>query len=273
MDWFSQQLPVAQAALAGLFTWGMTAFGAASVVVLRTVGRRLFAGMLGLAAGIMLAASFFSLLLPALELATAGSLPPFVPVVLGFLAGGACIRGIDAILPHLHPRRGLREGPMTSWRRSTLLVTAITLHNLPEGLALGVAFGAVGAAADAGGTEAATLGAAVALTIGVGFHNLLEGATVAVPLRAEGHSRGRSFWYGQLSGAVEPIAAVFGAVAVATIGSLLPYALAFAAGAMIFVVVEEFIPESQSDVAHHDLATLALMVGFVLMMFLDTALA
>lgn len=272
MDWFSEQSVNAQVAMAGMFAWGMTALGAAAVVILRTVGIRLFAAMLGLAAGVMLAASFFSLLLPALELAGGGSAPPSMPVAIGFLVGGACLRGLDAVLPHVHPQRDLREGPQTSWRRSTLLVTAVTLHNLPEGLAIGVAFGAVIATQGAGNAETATLGAAVALTIGVGFHNLAEGAIVAVPLRAEGHSRRRAFWYGQLSGAVYPIAALSGALAVARAESLLPYALAFAAGAMVFVIVEELIPESQSDVSHHDLATLALMMGFVLMMYLDLSL-
>lgn len=272
MDILLAQSPVMQAAVAGLFVWAMTALGAATVVLLRTVGRRLFTALLGLAAGIMLAAAFFSLLLPALELAGQGGRSPVLPVVVGFLVGGACLRGVDAVLPHLHPRRGLHEGPRTAWRRSTLLVTAITLHNIPEGLALGVAFGAAAAVAGSGAVEGATLGAAVALTIGIGLHNVIEGATVAVPLRADGYSRARAFWYGQLSGVVEPIAAVLGALAVARIESLLPYALAFAAGAMVFVVVEEFIPESQSDVVHHDLATLALMVGFVLMMSLDLTL-
>jgi zinc transporter, ZIP family len=272
MEWFAEQSAVVQATVAGTFTWAMTAVGAASVAFFRAVGARLLAAMLGFAAGIMVAASFFSLLLPALELAELQGMRPLVPATVGFLVGGACIRGVDAVLPHLHPRRGLREGPRTSWRRSTLLVTALTLHNVPEGLAIGVAFGAVSAAQDLSSVQATSLGTAVALTIGIGFQNLPEGAAVAVPLRAGGFSRRRAFWYGQLSGIVEPIAAFLGALAVLATESLLPYALAFAAGSMIFVVVEELIPESQSEVAHHDLATLAFMVGFAMMMLLDIAL-
>jgi zinc transporter, ZIP family len=272
MDWFAEQSTVMQATLAGVFTWGLTAVGAASVGLVRSVSARLLASMLGLAAGIMVAASFFSLLLPALETAALQGASPLVPTTIGFLAGGVCIRGVDVVLPHLHPRRGLHEGPRTSWRRSTLLVTALTLHNIPEGLAIGVAFGAVSLSQDAGTVEAATLGTAVALTIGIGFQNIPEGAAVSVPLRAEGYSRARAFWYGQLSGVVEPIAALLGVIAVVVVEPLIPYALAFAAGAMIFVVVEELIPESQSDVSHHDLATLTFMVGFAIMMVLDVAL-
>jgi len=187
---------------------------------------------------------------------------------VGFLIGAAFLRGIDKVLPHLHLGFPIEEaeGIKTSWRRSTLLVLAITIHNIPEGLAVGVAFGAVSA-----GFPAATLPAAVALTIGIGIQNFPEGLAVSVPLRREGLTRFKSFWYGQLSGIVEPIAGVIGAVAVTLIRPILPYALSFAAGAMIFVVVEEVIPESQSS-GNSDIATVGAMIGFAVMMMLDVAL-
>lgn len=176
---------------------------------------------------------------------------------------------VDALLPHLHPRRELREGRDAPWRRTTLLVSAITLHNVPEGLAIGVAFGA---AASAELSASATLGGAVALALGIGIQNFPEGIAVSVPLRSDGLAPRRAFWYGQLSGAVEPPSAVLGAIAVLSIRPLLPYTLAFAAGAMIFVVIEELIPESQARVQHHDLATLGARGGFAVMMILDVAL-
>jgi ZIP family zinc transporter len=178
------------------------------------------------------------------------------------------LRGIDTILPHLHVGFPIEEaeGIKTTWQRSTLLILAITLHNIPEGLAVGVAFGAVVA-----GFPSATLAAAVALAIGIGIQNLPEGLAVSMPLRREGMSRLRSFWYGQLSGIVEPVAGVIGAAAVIFARPLLPYALSFAAGAMIFVVVEEVVPESQRG-GNADLATMGAMIGFTVMMILDVAL-
>jgi ZIP family zinc transporter len=263
--------PVLQALLATLFTWGMTAAGAALVFGTKNVPRRLLDAMLGFAAGVMIAASFWSLLAPAIDLAEGGSLPSWVPPVIGFLAGGVFLRLLDRALPHLHPGMKMSdaEGPHTSWRRSVLLVSAITLHNIPEGLAVGVAFGAVGAGIT-GGVPGATLGAAIALAVGIGLQNFPEGTAVAMPLRREGMSRGRSFFYGQLSGVVEPIAAVVGAAAVLFAQPILPYALAFAAGAMIFVVAEELIPEAKRG--SPDIAALSLMVGFAVMMTLDVAL-
>jgi ZIP family zinc transporter len=261
--------PTLQAFLATCFTWAMTAAGAALVFLSRDFSRRSLDAMLGFAAGVMIAASYWSLLAPAIALAEGGSLPAWVPAVIGFLAGGGFLWGIDKILPHLHlwQRTEEAEGIKTSWQRSVLLVLAITLHNIPEGLAVGVAFGAL-----ASGSTEATLGAAVALALGIGIQNFPEGTAVSMPLRREGLTRRRSFWYGQLSGVVEPVAAVVGALAVLVAEPLLPYALSFAAGAMIFVVVEELIPESQQG-GNTDLATMGAMVGFAVMMLLDVALS
>jgi ZIP family zinc transporter len=233
--------------------------------------QRLLDAMLGFAAGVMIAASFWSLLVPAIEIAGHQGLPGWLPAVVGFLLGGVCLRIADEFLPHLHlgHPRGEAEGLETAWRRTTLLVLAITLHNIPEGLAVGVAF--AGAAADMEIATGATLSAAIALAVGIAIQNFPEGVAVAMPLRREGVSAPKSFWYGQLSAAVEPIAAVAGAAAVLFVGSLLPYALAFAAGAMIYVVVEELIPESQQG-GHTDLATASTLVGFAVMMVLDVAL-
>lgn len=257
-----------QALLATCFTWMMTALGAASVFLIREMSRKVLDGMLGFAAGVMIAASYWSLLAPAIEMSEGKDLPAWFPPMVGFLAGGVFLRGVDRVLPHLHigfPREEA-EGIKTSWQRSTLLVLAITLHNIPEGLAVGVAFGSVAA-----GLPAASMGAAVALALGIGLQNFPEGIAVSVPLRREGMSRRKSFWYGQLSGMVEPIAGVIGAAAVLVSEPLLPYALSFAAGAMIFVVVEEVIPESQRG-GNTDLATLGAMLGFAAMMVLDVGL-
>ena len=262
--------PVVQALCGGLFTWALTAAGALPVLFAKRVNRKMFDGMLGFAAGVMIAASYWSLLAPAIEMAeNMGSLP-WLPAVVGFVAGAVVLRLVDFILPHLHP--GLAdhpekaEGVSTSWRRSTLLILAITLHNIPEGLAVGVAFGAT-----AYGIEGASIGAAIALTVGIGIQNFPEGLAVAMPLRREGLSRGRCLWYGQLSGVVEPVAAVIGAGLVILMRPILPYALAFAAGAMIFVVVEELIPEAQRE-GNEDIATMGVIAGFTVMMFLDVAL-
>jgi ZIP family zinc transporter len=260
--------PVAQALLATLFTWSVTALGAAWVFTTREVSRKMLDGMLGFTAGVMIAASFWSLLSPALEMAEGGMLPSWFPAVTGFLAGGVFLRGIDMVLPHLHlwSRTSEAEGIKTNWQRSILMVLAITLHNIPEGLAVGVAFGAA-----ASGVPSATVAGAVALAIGIGLQNFPEGMAVAVPLRREGMSRRKAFWYGQLSAAVEPIAGVIGALSVTVMRPILPYALSFAAGAMIFVVVEEVIPESHRG-NHADIATTGAMIGFAVMMLLDVAL-
>ena len=266
--WFLGLNPVAQALVATLFTWFLTALGAGLVFFFKTIRRKVLDGMLGFAAGVMIAASYWSLLAPAIEMAEEGSLPAWVPATVGFLMGGFFLWIIDKILPHLHLGFPMEEaeGIKTSWHRSVLLVLAITLHNIPEGLAVGVAFGAL-----ASDLSAASLAGAVALALGIGIQNFPEGAAVSVPLRREGFSRLKSFWYGQLSGVVEPIAGVLGALAVILIKPILPYALAFAAGAMIYVVVEEMIPESQLE-KNTDIATLGAMGGFAVMMTLDVAL-
>ena len=273
MDWLFNLNPILQALIATLFTWAVTAAGAALVFFSKRLNQKFLDASLGMAGGVMIAASFWSLLAPAIDMAEKsplyGPMWKWVPPLVGFLLGAVFLRVIDRILPHLHPSLREAEGPHTSWRRSTLLVLAITIHNIPEGLAVGVAFGA--AAGMTGAARTAQLGSALALAIGIGLQNFPEGMVVALPLRREGMSRLRSFWYGQLSAIVEPIAGVIGAFLVITMASVLPYALAFAAGAMIFVVAEELIPESQNK-GNVDLATMGLIVGFAIMMTLDVAL-
>jgi ZIP family zinc transporter len=271
IDWLGGFDPIIQALLAGSFTWAVTAVGASLVFFTRRLNDALLDAMLGFAAGVMIAASFWSLLVPAIDMAAAAGGTEWLPAAVGFLAGGVFLRVADQFLPHLHPRLRMEqaEGPPTAWRRATLLVLAITLHNVPEGLAVGVAFAAAAQHLDIAG--GATLGGAIALAIGIGLQNFPEGIAVAMPLRREGVRPRKAFWYGQLSAAVEPVAAVTGAAAVLLIGAILPYALAFAAGAMIYVVVEELIPESQSG-GNTDLATTATMAGFAIMMVLDVAL-
>lgn len=259
--------PVLLALLATTYTYAVTALGAGMVFFFKSINRKILNSMLGFAAGIMIAASFWSLLKPAIEMAEELKLTPWVPAVVGFLAGGLFILLIDKLLPHLHLglAREKAEGIKTTWQRSILLVMAITLHNIPEGLAVGVAFGALANNPDQG-----ILAGAIALAIGIGLQNFPEGAAVSIPLRREGFSRKKSFFYGQLSGIVEPVAGVFGAYMVLIIKPLLPYALSFAAGAMIFVVVEELIPESQAG-DETDLSTIGAMMGFATMMLLDVS--
>lgn len=267
MDSLLQYNPVLLALGATLFTWFVTALGASMVFFFKTINKKILNSMLGFAAGVMIAASFWSLLKPAIEMAGANGEIPWVPAVVGFLAGGAFLLMIDKILPHLHMglARDKAEGIKTQWQRSVLLVLAITLHNIPEGLAVGVVFGALANNPDTG-----MLAGAIALAIGIGLQNFPEGAAVSIPLRREGFSRRKAFHYGQLSGIVEPIAGVLGAFLVLSITPILPYALSFAAGAMMFVVVEELIPESQSG-NETDLSTIGAMVGFATMMLLDVA--
>jgi ZIP family zinc transporter len=268
LDQLLEYNPVLLALLATLFTWGLTALGSSMVFFFKTINKKILNSMLGFAAGVMIAASFWSLLNPAIRMAEEEGMISWVPAVVGFLAGGAFLFIVDKILPHLHMglSRDKAEGIKTTWQRSVLLVMAITLHNIPEGLAVGVAFGALASNADP-----QVLAGAVALAIGIGLQNFPEGAAVSVPLRREGFSRWRAFNYGQLSGVVEPIAGVLGAYMVLAIKPLLPYALSFAAGAMIFVVVEELIPESQNG-NETDLSTVGAMIGFTTMMMLDVAL-
>jgi len=268
-EWLQGYSPILMALIATLFTWGVTAMGSSMVFFFKNINKKFLNAMLGFAAGVMIAASFWSLLLPAINMEEAAGGIPWLPAVIGFLSGGLFLFIIDKILPHLH--MGLEidkaEGRKTRWQRSILLVLAITIHNIPEGLAVGVAFGAL-----SGEFSPEALGAAVALAVGIGLQNFPEGAAVSIPLRREGFSRKKAFWYGQLSGIVEPVFGVLGALLVLLVKPLLPYALAFAAGAMIFVVVEELIPESQTG-NETDISTVGAMIGFAVMMFLDVALS
>lgn len=267
VEWFKGLSPIVQALLGTCFTWLVTALGAALVFFFKKINKKTLDGMLGFAAGVMIAASFWSLLAPGIDLAESMGVTPWVPAVVGFLLGGVFLAIADKIIPHLHIGQPTEaaEGPQSSMQRSILLVLAITLHNIPEGLAVGVAFGALAA-----GIPSASLPAAIALAIGIGLQNFPEGASVSIPLRREGFSRLKSFWYGQASGMVEPIFGVIGALLVVLIRPILPYALSFAAGAMIYVVVEELVPESQGG--HSDIATMGAMLGFAVMMTLDVAL-
>jgi len=266
ITFFQNTDPVLGALYATLFTWAMTAFGASFVFLFKTMNRIFLDGMLGFTGGVMVAASFWSLLAPGIEMSEGEGFVKVIPAAVGFALGALFIFGLDKILPHLHINFKEAEGIKTPWHKSTLLTLAITLHNIPEGLAVGVLFGGVAA-----GLPEASLTGAVVLAIGIGIQNFPEGIAVSMPLRRQGMSRRKSFMYGQASAAVEPIAAVFGALAVTFFTPILPYALAFAAGAMIFVVVEEVIPETQLE-KNTDIATLGFIGGFIVMMILDVAL-
>lgn len=268
IQYFETIDPVLGALYASLFTWILTAVGAALVFFVRGMNRALLDGMLGFTGGVMVAASFWSLLAPGIEMSEGEGFVKVIPVAVGFALGALFIFGLDKILPHLHInfKEDEKEGVKTPWHRTTLLVLAIALHNIPEGLAVGVLFGGVAA-----GIPEATIGGAVMLALGIGIQNFPEGLAVSMPLRRHGVSKFKSFWYGQMSAIVEPIAAVVGALAVTFFQPILPYALAFAAGAMIFVVVEEVIPETQRD-KYTDIATLGFIGGFILMMTLDVGL-
>jgi len=251
---------------ATVFTWGLTALGASLVFFVKDLNRAVLDGLLGFTGGVMVAASFWSLLAPGIEMSPGEGFTKVMPAAIGFGLGALFIFGLDKVLPHIHINFKESEGIKTPWHRTTLLVLAITLHNIPEGLAVGVLFGGVAA-----GIPEASIAGAVALAIGIGIQNFPEGIAVSMPMRRQGVSRFKSFWYGQLSAVVEPVAAVIGAVAVSFFTPLLPYALSFAAGAMIFVVVEEVIPETQQD-KYTDIATLGFILGFIVMMMLDVAL-
>tara|TARA_B100001093_G_scaffold415375_1_gene405785 strand:- start:8465 stop:9289 length:825 start_codon:yes stop_codon:yes gene_type:complete len=268
VTYFESLNPVYAAFLATLFTWGLTAAGAALVFLFKSMNRAVLDGMLGFTGGVMVAASFWSLLAPGIEMSEGEGFVKVIPAAVGFLLGAIFIFLLDKVLPHLHInfKESEKEGIKTPWHRTTLLTLAITLHNIPEGLAVGVLFGGVAA-----GFEGASIGAAVALALGIGLQNFPEGLAVAMPLRRSGLSRTKSFLYGQSSAIVEPIAAVIGAWAVLTFEPILPYALSFAAGAMIFVVVEEVIPETQRD-KYTDIASMGFIGGFIVMMCLDVAL-
>jgi len=258
--------PILAALLATTFTWCLTAFGASFVFFFKTMNRVVLDGMLGFTGGVMVAASFWSLLAPAIEMSGGEGFVKVIPAAVGFALGALFIFGLDKVLPHMHINFKETEGIKSPWQRTTLLVLAITLHNIPEGLAVGVLFGGVAA-----GIPEASIAGAVTLAIGIGIQNFPEGIAVSMPLRRMGMSRRKSFMYGQSSAIVEPIFGVIGAVAVTFFTPILPYALAFAAGAMIFVVVEEVIPETQQD-KNTDIATLGFIGGFIVMMILDVAL-
>ena len=266
IEFFESIDPILAALYATLFTWFLTTFGASFVFFFKNMNRVVLDGMLGFTGGVMIAASFWSLLAPAIEMSKGEGFVKVIPAAVGFGLGALFIFGLDKILPHLHINFQETEGVKSPWQRTTLLVLAITLHNIPEGLAVGVLFGGVAA-----GIPEASIAGAVTLAIGIGIQNFPEGIAVSMPLRRMGMSRWKSFMYGQSSALVEPVAGVLGAVAVTFFTPLLPYALAFAAGAMIFVVVEEVIPETQQD-KNTDIATLGLIGGFIVMMTLDVAL-
>ncbi len=266
--YFESIPPVLAAFYAAIFTWGLTALGASVVFFFKEMNRVVLDGMLGFTGGVMVAASYWSLLAPAIEMSPGDGFEKVMPAAVGFMLGAFFLFGLDKVLPHLHInfKESDAEGVKTPLQRTTLLVLAITLHNIPEGLAVGVLFGGVAA-----GIPEASIAGAVILAIGIGIQNFPEGIAVSMPLRRLGMSRSKSFFYGQLSAIVEPVAAVVGALSVAFFTPILPYALAFAAGAMIFVVVEEVIPETQQD-KNTDIATLGFIGGFVVMMVLDVAL-
>ncbi|MFC2109021.1 ZIP family metal transporter [Bacteroidota bacterium] len=266
VTYFESINPILAALYATTFTWFLTALGASLVFFFKTLNRAVLDGMLGFTGGVMVAASFWSLLAPAIEMSGGEGFEKVMPAAIGFFFGALFLFSLDKFLPHIHINFKEAEGIKTPWHKTTLLVLAITLHNIPEGLAVGVLFGGVAA-----GFDGATIGGAVALAIGIGLQNFPEGFAVAMPLRRQGVSRKKSFWYGQLSAVVEPIAGVVGAWAVMSFQPILPYALAFAAGAMIFVVIEEVVPETQQD-KYTDIATMGFIAGFIIMMSMDVGL-
>jgi ZIP family zinc transporter len=266
VQFFESINPVRAALYATIFTWLITALGASFVFLFKRMNKNILDGMLGFTGGVMVAASVWSLIIPSIDMSEGAGFVKVIPTVAGFLAGTAFLYGIDKVLPHMHVNFKTAEGIKTPWQRTTLLTLAITLHNIPEGLAVGVLFGGVAA-----GIPEASIGGAVALALGIGLQNFPEGIAVAMPLRRMGLSRSESFMYGQASAIVEPVAGVLGALAVTTFTPILPYALAFAAGAMIFVVVEEVIPEAQQNKSS-DVATIGFIIGFIVMMTLDAAL-
>ncbi|MBC7885707.1 MAG: ZIP family metal transporter [Saprospiraceae bacterium] len=266
VQYFESISPILAAFYATVFTWFLTALGASAVFFFKNMSRVALDGMLGFTGGVMVAASFWSLLAPAIEMSGGDGFQKVIPAAIGFLLGALFIFGLDKLLPHMHINFKESEGKKTPWQRTTLLVLAITMHNIPEGLAVGVLFGGVAA-----GIPEASIPAAVVLAIGIGIQNFPEGIAVSMPLKRMGMSSPKSFFYGQASALVEPVAGVAGALAVNFFTPMLPYALAFAAGAMIFVVVEEVIPETQQD-KNTDIATMGFIVGFIIMMTLDVAL-
>ena len=272
----SQSSPITQSLYAGLFTWILTAIGAGLVFFFNSTNRKFLDAALGFTGGVMIAASFWSLLSPAITAVEVQNelglttLPPFLPPAIGFFLGALFMYILDKSIPHLHifGRIEEAEGPKSDLKKTSLLVLAIAIHNIPEGLAVGVAFGAL---ASPEYSSVFTIGSAVALGLGIGIQNFPEGFAVSMPLRRAGFSKMKSWKWGQLSAIVEPIFAVIGAAFVILVYPILPYALAFAAGAMIFIVVEEVIPESHRG-GNVDIATMGLIIGFIVMMSLDVSL-
>ena len=279
--WFVNQNPIIQALFAGLFTWFITAIGSGLVFFFNSSHRKALDISLGFTGGVMIAASFWSLLAPSIEYVEMQkelgltNMPSWLAPTIGFFLGALFLFGLDKIIPHLHmfEKKTNAEGVNTKWQKTILLVLAIAMHNIPEGLAVGVAFGAIASPEIVNNlnVEIFTLGSAIALAIGIGIQNFPEGFAVSMPLRRQGMSKFKSWQWGQLSAIVEPIFAVIGAAIVLQVIPVLPYALAFAAGAMIFIVVEEVIPESQKG-GNTDLATMGLIAGFIVMMGLDVGL-
>ncbi len=268
LKFFERIDPVLGAFIASLFTWLLTALGSSLVFFIKTLNRQILDGMLGFTGGVMIAASYWSLLAPAIEMTSdvSPNLPIWFPSSVGFIMGAFFLFFLDKFMPHLHINFDNSEGIKTNWQKTTLLVLAITLHNIPEGLAVGVLFGAV-----SHGLPGAEISTALVLAIGIALQNFPEGIAVSMPLRRQGVSRFRAFWFGQLSAIVEPIFAVIGAILVVYTLPILPYALSFAAGAMIYIVIEEVVPESQQD-NYTDTSTIGFIIGFVVMMILDTSL-
>lgn len=265
---FLELSPIIQAVLATMFTWFLTLLGASIVFFFKEVKKSVMDALLGFSAGVMIAASFWSLLSPAIEMATSMKMISWLVVFLGFFSGGLLLFLGDKFYDFFQKKTKVNSNVSTSNRlkRCLMLVFSITLHNIPEGLVVGVAFGSL-----AYHLEGATIASALTLALGIGLQNFPEGSAVSLPLRREGFSRGKAFFFGQLSGVVEPIAAIIGALLVLKVQLLLPFLLSFAAGAMIYVVVEELIPESQSN-QKKDLMALFTLVGFSVMMILDVAL-
>ena len=264
LDLFKNLSPVMQAFIATIFTWSITALGASIVFFFRKVNKTLMDALLGFAAGVMIAASFFSLISPALEMAENLKMCTWLIISLGFLSGGILLFLSDKVYDYLEKKR--KKEKSSKAKRCFMLISSITIHNIPEGMAVGVAFGSL-----AYSLSGSTLASALALALGIGLQNFPEGSAVSLPLRREGYTRGKAFFYGQLSGIVEPISAVIGALLVLKVQLILPFLLAFAAGAMIYVVVEELIPESQTN-KKKDLMAIFTILGFMVMMILDVAL-
>ncbi len=264
ISFFTNLSPVIQAFLACLFTWFVTALGASIVFFFKKINKSVMDALLGFSAGVMIAASFLSLLAPAIEIAEELKLQVWLIIFSGFMTGGVLLYIGDKLFEYYYKKKDIAHS--VSKKRCLALISSISLHNIPEGMIVGVAFGSI-----AYGISGATLTSAIALAIGIGLQNFPEGSAISLPLRREGYSRKKAFFYGQISGVVEPISAVIGAVMVLKIKLILPFLLSFAAGAMIYVVVEELIPESQTN-KKKDLMALFTLVGFSIMMILDIAL-